>query len=245
MRWKSPPQAGASEGRRLCDLVWLFIGTCVAAAPMTAAQREATQTTTPATAQTTTATAGGFTDRAGSHWLASGFAGSNFAEDAEEVSVDFGGTVGYLWRGVFGGEFHANFSPEFELGGTRSALLFDDQPAINSYMANAVGAVPLGDEGRWRPYVSGGLGILTLRSETLGATNDDIEPDDSRFGGNIGGGLLAFIGKVGLRGDVRFFRGLNTGDDIDPVENQTEAIGNQVLSELKFWRASGGVAFRW
>jgi hypothetical protein len=218
-----------------------MVAACVAAAPLTAAAQDPV-TPTPTTTQTQTTA--GFTEQVESHWLASGLAGSNFAEDAEEASLDFGGTIGYLWRGVVGAEFQANFSPEFEFGGTRSGLLFDDQPAINSYMANAVGAIPLGQEGRWRPYVSGGVGLLTLRSETLG-TNDDIEPDDSRFGGNIGGGLLAFVRNVGFRGDIRFFRGFNANEDIDPAENQTEAIGNQVLSELQFWRATAGVAFRW
>lgn len=183
-------------------------------------------------------------DRVESHWLASGFAGSNFAEDADEASVDFGGTVGYFWHGVVGGEFQANFSPEFELDAARSSLPFADEPWINSYMANAVGALPLGDNGRWRPYVSGGLGVLTLRSDTLGNGND-VEPDDSRFAGNIGGGLLGFVSNVGFRGDVRFFRGFTNDGNIDPVENQTEAIGNQILSGLQFWLGTAGIAFRW
>jgi hypothetical protein len=36
----------------------------------------------------------GFADRVESHWLASGFVGSAFAEDADEASIDFGGTIG-------------------------------------------------------------------------------------------------------------------------------------------------------
>lgn len=186
-----------------------------------------------------------WTDRVESHWLASGFVGSNFANDADEASVDFGGSLGYLWRGVLGVEFQANFAPEFDLEPGRSALLQGEQPWINSYMFNAISAVPLGDEGRFQPYVSGGLGALTLRADVLDAVGADVDPDDSRFGGNIGFGVLGFANNnVGIRGDVRYFTGFQEelGDDIESPE---ELVGSQVLSDLNFWRANIGVAFRW
>jgi hypothetical protein len=206
-----------------------------------------TQTTQPPQTATTTDQTP-LLERTTSHWLASGFVGSNFGGDADEASVDFGGTIGYLWRGVAGAEFQANFSPDFELSGTRSGLLFEGQPWINSYMANAIGAVPLGVEGQFQPYLSGGLGVLTLRSDSILSNGDrnELEPDDSRFAGNIGGGLMGYVGNFGFRGDIRYFRGFEQGSgDVDPVESRQEAIGTQILSELAFWRINGGVAVRW
>src|SRR6516162_10228121 len=37
-------------------------------------------------------------------WIATGFLGSNFGARADESSVQFGGQLAYLYRGVFGGE---------------------------------------------------------------------------------------------------------------------------------------------
>lgn len=180
-----------------------------------------------------------------SHWLASAFVGSNFADDAEEPSLDFGGTIGYLWRGVLGAEFQANLSPDFELEGTRGALLFGEQPWINTYMANAIGAVPLGPEGQWRPYVSGGIGAVTLRSDAIvtDGERNEFEPDQTRFGGNLGFGVMGFVTNLGIRGDVRYFRGFE--DDMSSSDGPEDIIGRRVLSELGFWRANVGVAIKW
>lgn len=193
--------------------------------------------TASAAAQTVTTTE--------SHWLASAFAGASFGEQMDESSPDFGGTVGYLWRGVFGGEFQANLSPEFDLNDPRSDLLFGEEPWLNSYMANAIGAVPLGAEGRYRPYLSGGLGMFTLESDYLGESGgpDDIAPDDSRFAGNIGGGILGFMGAAGFRFDMRYFNGFGKAD-VEANDTPEQVIGKQILADLGFWRASGGVVFR-
>jgi hypothetical protein len=217
-----------------------------AAAQAPATQTETQTTTTVQTTQTTTTTDD---DDPGidSHWLASGFVGSNFGRDSDEASVDFGGTIGYLWRGVLGGEFQMNFSPDFHLEGARRALLVDDEPWINSYMANAIVAAPIGADGGWQPFVSGGLGMLTLKSGALLSDGDPgtLEPDDSRLAGNIGAGIMGIVGNAGVRGEVRFFRGFEEDFGTDPIESPTEAVGTRILSDLQFWRANIGVAFRW
>lgn len=91
--------------------------------------------------------------------------------------------------------------------------------------------------------------MLTLRSDSIMSNGDqnELEPDDSRFAGNVGGGFMGFVGNIGFRGDVRYFRGFEQkgGGDVDPVESPQEAIGSRILSQLAFWRANVGVAFRW
>src|SRR5262245_7039494 len=54
--------------------------------------------------------------QARSHWTAAGFAGSSFAPNTatttnidDSASFDFGGQLGYLWRGVVGAEGLAAF----------------------------------------------------------------------------------------------------------------------------------------
>jgi hypothetical protein len=207
---------------------WLTAATLVIGMPMTAAAQTQTIPADP-------------TGRIDSHWLASGFVGTNFGQDVDDPRFDLGGTVGYLWRGVFGGEFHANFSPGFHVEGGRGALLENDEPWVNSYMFNAVGALPLGASDQWQPYVSGGFGSLTLRSDVL--ASGELEPDGARPAANIGGGILGFPGgAVGFRGDLRFFHGFDN-DTLSADENPT--VGDDYLSGLTLWRGTAGIAFRW
>src|SRR5262245_48053626 len=63
------------------------------------------------TASTTTPT----TQSPENQWIASGFAGGNFANNAEPSSPAFGGSIGYLWNGKWGAEFDAGFTPDFAL----------------------------------------------------------------------------------------------------------------------------------
>jgi hypothetical protein len=181
-----------------------------------------------------------------SYWTAAGFVGTNFRSGGTDHSLDFGGEVGYLWRGVAGAELLADFAPAFKLN---NALLIED-PHVHSYMANAVGAFPLGAQGQIQPYVSGGVGGIQLRTSvftpvtsggvtTIGTTTGD----QMRLGTDIGGGVAAFLGNVGLRGDVRYYRA--TKDDNLSATTATGRFTQALLSGLDFWRANVGVALRW
>ncbi len=194
-------------------------------------------TTADTTANTAQQGFGGMYDNdAPSHWTASGFVGSHFGDQVES-QIDFGGSLGYMWRGAFGAEFLAGFSPNFQFANN---ILPGDEPQINTYMGNLVGAIPLGFDANWQPFVSGGLGAITLRSDftTSGDAEDAFDADATQMGGNIGFGVMGFAGAWGVRGDVRYFRGFN-GDNADNTFEQN------VLSDLDFWRANIGVAVRW
>src|SRR5262245_26755040 len=71
----------------------------------------------------------------------------------------------------------------------------------------------------------------------------------SRFGGNVGVGGFGYVGKVGVRGDIRWFKANsdNTLLGLDVVDSVRLDDANHLveLSGLKYWRASLGVAFRW
>ena len=60
---------------------------------------------------------------------------------------------------------------------------------------------------------------------------------------NVGAGLMGFIGNVGFRGDIRYFKARTDDDlaDIVPVD----ALTQTVLSGVEFWRANIGIALRW
>jgi hypothetical protein len=159
--------------------------------------------------------------------ILSGFVGSSFEEE-EDGSVDFGGSVSWLWEGRVGTEFLVGFAPHFSAGG-------EDNTQVESYMANVIAAVPLDTDGRWQPFVSGGFGALGIRHED---DEFDIDaPDASDWGANIGGGVMGFADRWGFRGDIRYLRQVG--------ENPGEGVVDSFLENLDFMRVSVGMAFRW
>jgi Outer membrane protein beta-barrel domain len=232
---------------------WAFAATLVAGLPVAAfAQQpnDQNEKTTTTVTQTTSSTRGDsdsdFDSRG--QWFASAFVGSNFGarsdlELDQGSSLDFGGGVGYMWKKALGAEFLAGFTPNFR---TNSNVLFGERPQVNSYMFNAIGAIPVGSNGAWQPFLSGGFGALTLRSDVLSGTGNNtidqtFSPDDTQFGGNIGGGIMGYAGNVGIRADVRYFHGFKSNDAVDA----NNPVADNILSGLDFWRANIGVAVRW
>jgi hypothetical protein len=183
-------------------------------------------------------------DSTESNWIASGFVGSNFGARADSASVDFGGQLAYLYRGAIGAEFLADFAPHFRMNN----VLLADNPNVNSYMLNVIGAVPIGSEARVQPYVSGGLGGIQIRSDMLNIVSAPIgattPANQTKFGGNIGGGVMGFAGNVGIRGDVRYYRVFNS-DVSTNATTPSEVFAQNLLSGLNFWRANIGIAVRW
>jgi hypothetical protein len=191
-----------------------------------------------------------------SHWTAAGFIGSNWGSQGSAVNLDsrrstgFGGELAYMWKGIVGGEFLADFTPSF---GASSPLLAAD-PHVNSYMANAIGVVPLGSSGQFQPFVSGGYGAMRMGfSNGVHANGPTVTPISSAeqstssvnqggWGSNIGGGVMVFKGKVGFRGGARYFH----ANTIDTLSGTTgEQVTQSLLSDLAFWRTDVGVSLQW
>jgi hypothetical protein len=231
---------------------WIMVA-ALALTPAFAAAQGAT--TTGTTTATTTSTAQSITtidddDVGVGGWFGSVNVGSDFGRDAEHQSLDYGGSLGYS-NGWLGAEVLAGFTPNFEM---RDNFLGED-PQVNNYMFNLIGSVPIGIGAQFRPYVSGGLGLVTLRSDVLSGNtdvlNETAKPTDSQMGGNIGFGVMGFSGNWGLRGDVRYVRAFRD-DQLQDTFGQTDSnttpqsqLANVMLSGLDFWRANIGLAFRW
>lgn len=184
-------------------------------------------------------------DATASQWMASGFVGSNFGAAANNASVEFGGQLAWLYRGAIGAEFLADFAPNFRLNNT----LLADNPNVNSYMVNVIGAVPIGgSEARVQPYVSAGLGGVQLRSDMINiasAVSATTPANQMRFGGNVGAGVMAFSGNVGIRADVRYYRAFTNNDLTTNTSTPADVFAQNLLSGLDFWRANLGIAVRW
>ncbi len=182
-----------------------------------------------------------------SRWVAAGFVGANYGASAANTSVDFGGQVGYLYKGIVGGELLADFAPTFEINNAFLA----DRPFVNAYMANAIFAVPIGHETQIQPYVSGGVGAVQLWSNMLNTTavpvSGQTSVNETKGGSDIGFGILGFAGNIGVRGDVRYFRAFTSSTPAVPGAGTTvgDAFGQNLLSGLDFWRANIGIAVRW
>ena len=202
-------------------------------------------------------------------WMASGFIGTNFGSSRSNsvdlsniedlnanssTSVNFGGQVGYLARGVIGGEFLADFSPGL---GTFNNVLFEQNPNVNSYMFNLIAVAPFGRAHSYDPYISGGVGLVTLRS-TIFATDPTRTPNlaaletvtasGRRFGWDLGGGVMAWSEKNwGFRGDVRYYATSSGNNDVLDLNDigDGSVFSRIELSGISFWKANAGIAFRW
>ncbi len=203
-------------------------------------------------------------------WMASGFIGTNFGssrntsvdlsaiEDLNtnnSTSVNFGGQVAYAARGVIGGEFLADFSPGL---GTFDNVLFQKSPDVNSYMFNLIAVAPFGQSHSYDPYISGGIGAVTLHSTifttdpTRAANLNALGTETisgSRFGWDLGGGVMAWSEKNwGFRGDLRYYR-TSTNSPGDNFDLNNIGDGSDFtrleLAGISLWKANAGIAFRW
>ena len=202
------------------------------------------QTTSPPSSATTQPTYVGETV---SHWLASGFVGAGFHANGDSPTIEkdtgsvaLGGQAAWLWKGIVGPEFLLEWQPTFDV----NSAFIDGNAHVFSYMANAIGAIPLGADGQVQPYVSGGFGRIQLAADIFSADGTSHGNQNAKWGANIGGGVMAFAGtRYGVRGDIRYYRA-NSSDTLSggsPADQFVESL----VSGLDFWRATGGVSVRW
>jgi hypothetical protein len=163
-------------------------------------------------------------------------------------SIAFGGQVAYLWRNNLGAEFLADFAPTFKI----PSLVIQDHPTVSAYMFNGIYGFRVGHLGTFRPYISGGIGAINMSADLLtidtNLIQSTISASQSRFGGNVGVGGLGYIGRVGVRADIRWFKA-NSDDTLLGTDLQNSLLddANRLVevSGIKYWRSSLGVAFRW
>lgn len=167
------------------------------------------------------------------------------ADDEFEQRMNLGVSFGYYTGGILGFEVDYGVAPNFFqfTGGTNDFDLLDLDSSVQTLMGNVVLALPVGgSDGPFRPYVSGGLGTIRtqLRSET--DVFDEITSNDTGYNFGAGAHLLA-AGRIGIRADVRYFRGFEAIDDEDPVDNPLfdQPFAQEVFN---FWRGTIGFTVR-
>ena len=133
----------------------------------------------------------------------------------------YGVSLAAMGAGVFGAEFDFSWSPNFV-----GATAFNSAVTEANITGNLIVGIPIGGThgASVRPYLVGGGGLLraTAKQSDFGApiTSKD-------FAWDMGGGaLVTFNTHIGVRGDLRYFH------------------SNSASNEYKFWRGTGGVAFK-
>ena len=163
-------------------------------------------------------------------WLFTPYLGVTFGGDTTGQNITYGASFGWMGGGVIGFEVDGAFAPD----------LFDEDDGVDlaiqesnatTLMANLIVGAPLGPV---RPYASGGVGLIRT---SVADADEFFDIDDNSFGVNIGGGVMGFINdNVGLRGDIRYFRGLQDSDGGDDIDLD--------FGTFDFWRSTFGVTLR-
>jgi opacity protein-like surface antigen len=156
-----------------------------------------------------------------------------------------GGSVVYF-DGRLGFEFdierHFHFFHDPDLGdaGPSSTGFGEDvNTRATSFMGNVIVPVHIKGATNWRPYGAAGLGLIRASFVHEGP-NPDPSQNDLAF--NIAGGVMyRLTSRVGLRGDLRYFRVLAHEDKTLPAGQRGDLYG--VYRDYGFVRATFGVTF--
>jgi opacity protein-like surface antigen len=158
--------------------------------------------------------------------ILTGSVGSTFGGDLDQSHISYGGALSFVGDGILGFEVEGAYTPHF----------FGNDPNIDSsnaatLMGNLLLATPTGHS--FRLYATGGVGIMKFKVTDFDPTFD---VDQNDFAMNAGAGVfLGFGGPLGVRGDIRYFRDLQTRtDDITKVD----------FGKVDFWRGSVGLTLR-
>jgi opacity protein-like surface antigen len=160
-----------------------------------------------------------------------GSGGSTFSNKFEK-KLDYGASLTGMGAGALGFEVDFGYSPNFfETSSSTTGFRFTNKSNVTTLTGNVVVG---GHTGSVRPYVLAGVGLLRTNVQDFAGQFSVNSKND--FGMDVGGGVMGFFSNnVGLRGDVRYFRGFRG------TSNNATGL---TLSDFKFWRGSLGVSFK-
>jgi len=185
-----------------------------------------------------------WTAPAQAQWVITPYLGANVSGDVEQGKGGFGGSVGYL-GGRLGFEIdvmrYQHFFKDAEVfpadpaappncmpgSGAGGVACTDIDTDALGLMGNVVVPIRIQGAQKLRPYGTAGLGMIR-------AWTNEEDRNQTNLGFNGGGGLTySFSKRIGVRGDVRYFRAL-----VD--ESTREGV---LLRDYDFLRVSVGVTF--
>ena len=188
---------------------------------------------------------------ASADWLFTPYIGYVLGGAANTVDVDtldegfeqratFGGSLATMGGGILGLEFDFGYSPNFFqlTEGGEDFEFFDVDSSLTTLMANLIVGIPIGGSSGAgvRPYGAAGIGLMRA-NVAFEDVFEDLSSND--LGINFGGGVhIFFTDTLGLRGDLRYFRGLQNDEDDEFLDVDFN------LDDFDFWRATVGITFR-
>jgi opacity protein-like surface antigen len=158
------------------------------------------------------------------------FVGYNFGGDAgcpeisncEDKKSNLG--VSFGSAGIIGFEEELAYAKNF----------FGEAPGVSSSVLTLMSNVMIAPRiGPVRPYVLIGAGLI--KSHVEASLGSIVTTNNNNFGWNTGGGLMLMFGRVGVRGDIRYFHGFQD------IEFLGVPLGDL---KLDFGRAAAGVVFQ-
>jgi opacity protein-like surface antigen len=171
-----------------------------------------------------------FTASARAEVLFTPYAGAAFGGATDKAHGSYGASLAFLGGGMVGFEIDANVVPNF-FGGSG-----DDGDLLSSNnVLSAMGSVVVSSpDAPVRFYGVAGVGLIRTSVEDSANVFDF---DSNEFGFNAGGGLVfKLTDNVGLRADLRYFR--------DFKDNEPDDEFDIDFGRTSYWRATGGVSFR-
>ena len=158
------------------------------------------------------------------------YVGSSFNSTVDEydfgTKLHYGLALTWLGQSGLGFEVDLGYAPTFFEPGEDEFFAFDSRGSVTTLMGNLVLG---GGGGGLKPYASGGVGLMRSHIEGF---SDLVDYKDNGFGVNVGGGLRGGSGRLGIRGDLRYFRQISNLTPLNDFE----------LGGLSFWRGSIGVS---
>lgn len=168
--------------------------------------------------------------------------GGNFGGGTiESRTLTFGASAGAMVK-VVGFEVDFGFSEGFfpdthpsadlHVVGDLSTIMAN--VVVGTFMQNAMGG----------PYISGGVGAIRILADEPSGL---FVARGSDLGYNIGAGAIGFFNdRIGVRGDVRYFRDIRSDEFIVSESGHHAVEGDDTVRfrRFGFWRATAGITFR-
>jgi hypothetical protein len=176
-------------------------------------------------------------------WVFTPHLGTTFGADVKGRShALFGGALAEFDEDAFGWEADISFVPDAFAGRYGAVDFGGSNSSVLSAMANALIGMPVGGQhrDRIRPYLTLGAGLLQMHVASPEG-GGFFKTTTHEAGWNAGAGGLVFItSRIGLRGDVRYFRSFQ-----DQPPTWTRGIDVDVApGNFDFFRATAGVTMR-
>lgn len=167
--------------------------------------------------------------RAQQTWLTP-YIGSSFNSTFDEydfgTKLHYGAALTWLGQSGIGFEVDLGYAPTFFEPGEDEFFDFESKGSVTTVMGNLVVG---GTGGGLKPYASGGIGLMR---SSISDVSDLLDYEDNGFGVNVGAGLRGGSGRLGIRGDLRYFRQIS---DLTPLRNFE-------LGDFSFWRGTVGLS---